>query len=226
MRWTVVIPVKSLPAAKSRLAPLSPDAESHAALVRALRRDTVGAARAAEGVARVLLVLDAAPGADADANADELPPGTHHIVQRQDGLNGALRDGAEHARACWPADGVALLVGDLPALQPAELSDALATAADGGDVCFVADAEGIGTTMLTGRPGVVPDPRFGAGSAARHHEIATALPAGPGLRRDIDTAEDLRSAAAELVLGPATAEELATRTTTWGPAPAVHLGLG
>jgi 2-phospho-L-lactate guanylyltransferase len=190
VRWTVVIPAKALPEAKSRLLPASSDGAAHRRLVEAIRADTVAAARAADGVARVLVVADR-------------PDGDGVLVQVQPGLNAALTEAAAHATQFWPDDGVAALVGDLPALRPDELADALASAAERPSA-FVPDASGTGTTLLTAAPGTSLRPRFGPGSAARHRETASAVPGGPGLRHDVDTAEDLRSAAA-LGLGPATA---------------------
>jgi 2-phospho-L-lactate guanylyltransferase len=195
--WTVVIPAKAVRDAKSRLLPASDGPDGHRRLVEAIRADTLAAARAATGVARVLLVTDR-PGL----------PGA--IVQTRAGLNAALAEVAEHAARTWPGDGVAALVGDLPALQPAALAEALA-AAEAHQHSFVPDAAGTGTTLLAAAPGATLRPAFGLGSAARHAVHATALPAAPGLRRDVDTAADLH-AAAELGLGPATAAELAART--------------
>ncbi len=191
MRWTVVIPVKALPAAKSRLAPASADPDAHRRLVEAIRADTMAAAAGAPSVARILLVTDAGQA------------GPDTVVQTRPGLNGALRDAAEHAARHWPGDGIAALVGDLPSLRSAELDDALGQAALAGGG-FVADADGTGTTLLAAVPGRALEPRFGPGSASRHAEIVGALPAGAGLRRDVDTAEDLRRAAAGPGVGPRT----------------------
>jgi 2-phospho-L-lactate/phosphoenolpyruvate guanylyltransferase len=193
VRWTVLLPVKALPTAKTRLLPASADPVAHQRLVEALRADTLAAAGAAEGVARVLIVADR-PGI---AGA---------LVQAQPGLNAALAEGAEHAASSWPADGIAALVGDLPALRPGELAAALAAAA-AHPRTFVPDAAGTGTTMLAALPGTALAPAFGVGSAARHALSATPLEAGPGLRQDVDTADDLR-AAADLGVGPATAAAL------------------
>jgi 2-phospho-L-lactate guanylyltransferase len=179
MRWTLLVPVKALPGAKSRLLGASTDPESHRQLVEAIRSDTLQAARAAAGVARVVLVDG-------------------------DGLNDALRSAADDAARRWPNDGVAALVADLPALRPAELDSALATAA-GHPRAFVSDSAGTGTTMLAARPGVALDPEFGPGSAARHAATAVRLDAGPGLRRDVDTADELTDAI-RLGVGPATTE--------------------
>jgi len=197
MRWTIVLPVKTLPAAKTRLLSASASPAAHRRLVEAVRADTLSAASAADGVARVLIVTDRAGLPDA-------------LVQIRPGLNPALTEAAEHAAREWPADGVVALVGDLPALRPDELAAALIAAA-AHPRSFVPDAEGTGTTLLAARPGVALQPAFGTGSAARHGSIAVALDAGPGLRRDVDTAADLRAAAA-VGLGPATAAELGKAT--------------
>jgi len=194
VRWTVIIPAKALPEAKSRLLPAAADPAQHRRLVLAIRADTLAAAAAAEGVARVLVVTDRPGIPDA-------------LVQTSPGLNAALRDAAERAARNWTEDGVAALVGDLPALQPGALGAALAQAA-GHRRSFVPDAAGTGTTLLAVQPGVPLDPAFGAHSAARHACSAVALDAEPSLRQDVDTADDLQ-VAADLGLGPATAAALA-----------------
>lgn len=180
MMWTVLVPLRSLPTAKSRLAASTP-AELFERLVDAIRADTLAAVRAAAPVARVVVIGDRA-GAGIT------------LVQSRPGLNAALRDGAAYAGTRWPHDGVAALVGDLPAVRPEELSAALDAAAD-HPAAFVADRPGTGTTLLTARPGTTLDPRFGEGSAARHAAVATPLRAGPGLRHDVDTGDDLAAAA-------------------------------
>jgi 2-phospho-L-lactate guanylyltransferase len=199
VRWTVVIPAKALPDAKSRLLPASVDDAAHRRLVGAIRADTLAAAGAAENVARVLVITDR-PG----------EPGA--LVQSAPGLNAALREAARHAADCWPEDGVVALVGDLPALRPAELS-AVLTAAAGHRRSFVPDAPGTGTTLLAATPGAPLEPGFGPGSAARHAVSAVQLAAGPSVRHDVDTADDLGDAAA-LGLGPATAAVLADSVVT------------
>jgi 2-phospho-L-lactate/phosphoenolpyruvate guanylyltransferase len=199
VRWTVIIPAKALPEAKSRLLPASSDDAAHRQLVEAIRADTVAAAQATPEVARVLLVADR-------------PAGEGVLVQVRPGLNAALTEGAEYAARSWPDDGVATLVGDLPALRPDELSAALAGAAEHAHA-FVPDAAGTGTTLLTAAPGRVLRPAFGPGSAVRHAATAARIAAGPGLRHDVDTTEDLY-AAAELGLGPATGALLAGSSIT------------
>jgi 2-phospho-L-lactate guanylyltransferase len=188
IRWTVLVPLRALPSAKSRLAETVPP-EVHADLVEAIRADTLEAVHATESVARVVVIGDR-PGRGVT------------LVQTSDGLNGALRDGAALAAEHWPDDGIAALVGDLPALRAADLATALDAAAEVA-AGFVPDSSGTGTTLLTVTPGTALDPRFGVGSAGRHGEIASALPAADGLRADVDTAADL-AAAAHRGLGPRT----------------------
>lgn len=191
--WTIVVPIKVMPNAKSRLA-VSLSAAHHIELVHAIRADTLAVARR---VARVVVVADAStPDAD--------------LVQRSAGLNGALRDGAAYANRRWPRDGIAALVGDLPALQADELSAALAAAYE-HPRSYIADAAGTGTTFLAAHAGVALDPQFGIDSAARHGATAVPLAAGPGLRCDVDTPEDLDAAVA-IGLGPATATVFARWT--------------
>src|SRR5699024_2164902 len=110
------------------------------------------------------------------------------------GLAAAVRTGREAARGAGPGTtGRAVLLGDLPALRAHELLAAL-TACAAHASAVVPDADGTGTVLLPATVGL-PDPQFGAGSAARHGERATRLELDlPGLRRDVDTAEDLTTA--------------------------------
>ncbi len=200
LHWTIVVPLKALPAAKSRLVPASPDPAGHVQLVDAIRADTLAVAASA---GRLLVIFDQHPVDEVSTLALPQPV----LVQSGDGLNQALREAADYVHAQWPDDGVAALVGDLAALRPGDLEATLAEAAN-HPRGFVADLAGTGTTLLTARPGVDLDPGFGLGSAARHARIAHPLSAAVGLRLDIDTAADLDQAR-ELGLGPSTRALLA-----------------
>jgi 2-phospho-L-lactate guanylyltransferase len=196
----VVVPVKRLGVAKSRLYAVGRPRPEHEELALSLALDTVAAALGAPGVARVLVVTDdpAAAAGVAAAGAVVLPD------EPDAGLNPALAYGAGAAGRLAPADGIASLSADLPALRPAELGAALRAAA-GHDRAFVPDADGTGTTLLATAPGLPVQPRYGPGSAAAHRATGAAELVGdwPSLRHDVDTAADLR-AAASLGLGPAT----------------------
>jgi 2-phospho-L-lactate guanylyltransferase len=201
VHWTVVIPAKALPEAKSRLAAMSSSPSAHRRLVEAIRSDTVAATLACDVVARVVLVVDRL------TDEPVLDDRVVVLVQGTSGLNAAVADGARHAFEGWPTDGVAALVGDLPALRPEELSVALSAAAEHASA-YVPDASGTGTTMLAVTPGHEIVPAFGLGSAARHARTAIAIEtAGASLRTDVDTADDLHDAV-DLGLGPATCAEL------------------
>jgi 2-phospho-L-lactate guanylyltransferase len=190
--WSLVVPVKVLARAKSRLTGL--DARGRAALALAMAADTVAAAVACPAVRRVIVVTD-----DAAARAELAGLGATIISDDPAaGLNAALAFGAGYAQARWPRRGRAGLAADLPALSPSELARALA-AADGARQAFVPDAAGTGTTLYTAGPGEPFCPRFGPASRAAHKaDGATELNIGgiPGLRRDVDTVSDLKLAAA------------------------------
>lgn len=190
--WTVVMPVKVLGQAKSRLAVLA--GARRPALALALASDTVAAVRECPEVARVLVVTS-----DTEVAAALSALEAHVVPDEPDrGLNDALAHGASVAARRWPGTGIAALTADLPALRPAELGAAL-NAASRAPASFVADAARVGTTMYATVPGEEFAPLFGGGSRERHARSgATELAPGPvpGLRHDVDTPGDLRAAVA------------------------------
>jgi 2-phospho-L-lactate guanylyltransferase len=200
LRWSLVIPVKVLARAKSRLASLAGSRRGELAL--AMAADTVASALACPAIAAVIVVTD-----DGAAGAELAGLGAHVVADEPGaGLNPALVFGAAYADARWPGRGRAGLAADLPALDPAEIGRALA-AASGWAQAFVPDAAGSGTTLYTAGPTAAFCPRFGPGSRQQHRAggaVELDLPGLPGLRRDVDTPADLRSAAV-LGLGPRTA---------------------
>jgi 2-phospho-L-lactate/phosphoenolpyruvate guanylyltransferase len=224
----LVVPIKELRHAKSRLvgatvglvpAPERPAA--HAGLALALAADTLAAVLAST-VRRIAVVT-----ADPRAAALVRPAGRDHagsprrafvVDDPGAGLNAAVRAGVERLQrvpdgvgevtAPAPAP-VAALLGDLPALRPAELDEALARAvavlADGAPAAYVADHTGEGTTLLVlARPGH-GGPHFGQGSARAHAAAGAVALAGawPGLRHDVDVPADLERVRS-LGAGPAT----------------------
>ncbi len=195
--WSVLMPVKVLAQAKSRLAGLAGPRRGDLAL--ALACDTVTAVLGADAVARVIVITD-----DEVARAALTALGALVVPDEpRDGLNAALRHGAAYAAARWPADGTAALSADLPALRPEQISRALRAAA-AWPTAFVADAAGDGTTLYTAVPGAAFRPSFGLASRARHAmggAVELVLDGVPGLRRDVDTPSDLRRAVT-LGLGP------------------------
>lgn len=203
LSWSVVVPVKRLARAKTRLQPPARVARAQLALAMAL--DTVQAAMACEAVGEVVVVCD-----DDEAIHALRRLGAQVVGDEPDaGLNPALRHGIGHVRRTRPESGVALLSSDLPALRPHDLSAALSAAA-AYNVSVVADVAGTGTVLLTAAAGVEVHPAFGPASLMSHLAAgAVALSAPlPGLRRDVDTAADLAEARA-LGLGPHTTAVLA-----------------
>ncbi len=200
--WGVVVPVKRLARAKTRLAAYGGVLRSELAL--AFAADVVVAALRCEVVERVLVVTD-------DALAARLLAGLGATVVADApdaGLNPALQHGADLLRGEHPGCGVATVSADLPSLRPEDLAAVLRQVAPGGRA-FVADADGQGTTLLAAGPRADLAPAYGGGSRLRHLASGAAeLPGPAALRRDVDTPEDLRRAAA-LGLGPRTAEVFA-----------------
>jgi 2-phospho-L-lactate/phosphoenolpyruvate guanylyltransferase len=213
VNWTVLLPVKVLARAKSRLAVLAGPRRWELAL--AMASDTVAAVVGCPEVARVIVITsDPVAGEQLAALGAVVVPELHRVEQQpqtadgsQDALNAALLHGAAVASRRWPGTGLAALTADLPALRPAELAAALRSAAEAGQAAsgtaFVPDAAGVGTTLYAAGPSGDFRPAFGGASRARHAlagavELALdgVLDGVPGLRRDVDTADDLRAAVA------------------------------
>lgn len=197
--WVVIMPIKRFADAKRRLEGVG----DRAAVAEALTRDTLAAVASSRKVRMVLVMTD-------DPHlVEDLRLPVAAVVRTQDspGLNGAVSDGLAYAGESWPDFGVAVLQGDLPALTPDDL-DAVLEAAEELPLGLVPDADGIGTAMITGRPGVPLLPAFGEASATRHQELGhKPIRAPERLRRDVDTPADLRTAV-RLGVGRHTAEVL------------------
>src|ERR1700722_3493934 len=216
--WTVLLPVKVLAQAKSRLAVLAGERRHELAL--ALASDTVSAVVACPQVARVIVVTsDPVAGPRLSALGAQIVPEALRRTDDQteaarpspDGsqhqLNAALLHGAAVAARRWPGTGLAALTADLPALRPAERAAALRAASDVAGPVFVPDAAGVGTTMYAVATAGQFRPMYGGASRARHAAGGAAelvLGGIAGLRQDVDTPDDLRAAVA-LGVGPRTA---------------------
>jgi 2-phospho-L-lactate guanylyltransferase len=209
--WTIVLPVKGGPLAKSRLG-------ARPQVAAAIALDCLEAALACPSVGRCVVVT-----ADRSTGAAARAAGARVVAESRPGagLVAAIGDGlaAVRAGAPWSAGRTGVLLADLPALRPVDLEAALA-AVDGRLaarpaplMCAVPDAEGSGTVLLAAaRPGDL-DPAFGPDSLAEHVRRG-AVPLDldlPRLRRDVDTAADLE-AALGLGLGPRTASAVRERT--------------
>ncbi|WP_245834133.1 2-phospho-L-lactate guanylyltransferase [Streptomyces aidingensis] len=217
--WVLVVPLKPLRLAKSRLAAAAGD-ELRPALALAFALDTVAAALRCPAVAGVLVVTED-PAAGERLRGLGGPPGGTGVPEGRvavlpdgpgRGLNAAVTHGVRAVRAGAGPSGarggrapVAALNADLPALRPEELARVLGAAA-GHARSFLADAAGSGTTLLAVAPGTEPAPAFGPHSRARHlasGAVELAPPGVAGARQDVDTGDDLRAALA-LGAGPHT----------------------
>ncbi len=182
--FALLVPVKTLTLAKSRLEVAGHDEREP--LMRAFALDAITAAARCAAVAQVYVVTDER-GFEVE--------GAVRLDDEGDGdLNRALHHASRRVRLLDPSLGVAAMCADLPSLVP----DDLATALDAGLAprWFVADASGSGTTMLAAGPGMELDPHFGDHSAYRH-EQSGATPVRvevPTLRQDVDTETDLAAA--------------------------------
>jgi 2-phospho-L-lactate guanylyltransferase len=195
----VVIAVKELSAAKTRLSP-GVDGDARRELVLAMLTDTLAAVRAA-GLDQVVVVSPDMSVAEAARTG-----GAHIVVDRGDVLNGdvlnaAFAVGIDHALSLWPGSRIMVLQADLPAVRPESLIAALERSAD-LDRSFIADHSGTGTTALflnAVGDSAADTLRFGAHSAREHRrrgaiELGEDTGRWPDLRIDVDTVEDLWAA--------------------------------
>jgi 2-phospho-L-lactate guanylyltransferase len=200
----LIIAVKRLAAAKTRLAPMF-SAAARENIVLGMLVDTLTAAAEVRDLCRITVVTpDAVAAATAvDLGAQVLPDPTPdgHLNPLNNAVTAAERAMSEFV------PNLVVLQGDLPALQTRELTEAIAAARQHRR-SFVADRAGTGTAALFAF-GVALDPHFGPNSCALHRRSGAVELTGawPGLRCDIDTPDDL-AAARRLRLGPATERAL------------------
>lgn len=220
----VLVPIKRLSCAKSRLSPTMGD-ECRRRVVLAMLDDTLRALDASEAVEAVTVITpDAAAAAQAGKRGMRVLP-EHAVDDTADRLNEVLAAAARTVRSAGGPAHLAVVQADLPALRTDEFGAAFraaltAAGCSGADDdtagarparrpdgrAFVADRPGLGTTALFACGAETAlHPRFGTGSAATHSASgATPLVgAWPGLRSDVDTLEDLAHAQ-RLGAGPAT----------------------
>lgn len=186
----LLIAARGGPGAKSRLSPaLSPD--DRAGLTVVMLQDMLDAATKTPGIGRLWVVTPTAELARIAAAGGARP-----ILQPEPAdLNGAfalaLAEASEHA----PYDVAALLPGDLPLLQPADLEAALALARTHA-VVLARTLDG-GTGALVLRAGARPPLAFGEDSFASHAAGAEAMGLSVArlealsLAQDVDGPDDL-----------------------------------
>ncbi len=183
----MVVPVKRTAIGKTRLR--VPAGVARADLALAFALDTLTAVYRVIPPEDVAVVTD-----DPTVTAYVEQRGGRRVPDPGRGLNPAVAAGLlALAEDGAPGPG-AVLLGDLPALTPAELRAGLRACAV-SESSVVADVEGSGTVLLGHHDLTRIVPRFGPGSAARHARDARLLT--PDLRRlrtDVDTDVALREA--------------------------------
>lgn len=193
----MVVPVKGGDEAKTRLAlPV----EARRSLATAMALDCLDAALRTPEVGLVVCVTD-----DPEVAGRAREVGAATVSAGRPGLAAAVEAGL----ASLAPGPTAVLVADLPALRPDDLSAVLHEAEAQPGPVLVADADGTGSVLVADRDQAPPH-RFGAGSALAHTALGARALAGDraGLRRDVDTLQAL-SQALDLGVGTRTREAVA-----------------
>jgi 2-phospho-L-lactate guanylyltransferase len=215
MSLWVLVPVKPLDQAKSRLAGALAPAE-RASLVQSLLERTVGILRQVPAIAEILIVTGdpAVAGWASQAGNRVLRTGCEPDLNRE--LASATRLVQEQH-----AEGVLILHADLPRVTAADVQAMAARAAAAPIVILAPDRHRRGTNALLCAPPGLIEYRFGPDSFALHCAQAQAAGAAleicnaPGLALDLDLPEDLELLRADvqgpmLTSPPGTAQEKAS----------------
>ena len=188
----IVLPVKSLDAAKARLAPLLTPLE-RAALTLAMLEDVLDATSAVPGwdtwvVSPDEAVLEVAARRGATTLAEAEPP-----------LGAAIRQTEEEALGRG-FDALAVLLPDTPLITAAALTRALHTL---GSIVLAPATDRHGTNLLLRRPPRVIDARFGPDSFPKHLQgaadagLPVSLVERPELAFDLDAPDDILTVLAD-----------------------------
>ena len=204
----VVLPLKSLDRAKSRLAPALPPGDRRR-LMRAMVLDVLAACRAARRAERVAIVT-----ADPDWQALARAQGCDVIDELIEiGYPAAADLACRSLERRGDVRHVAVLPGDLPLLDAGELDQVMAALAEGARYVIVPSRDGQGTNCVAQRLPLEVPLRHGPQSFDRHLRLAAAAGIAPtvlrlsGLGHDVDLPEDI-AALPQARLGPETARAL------------------
>jgi 2-phospho-L-lactate guanylyltransferase len=184
---TAIVPLKALARSKQRLADHLADTERRA-LVASLFTHVVQVCATAPQVDDVCAVVGDDAGADLARSA-----GVLYVREPAAGLNGAVA----HATARVRTTASLVVVADLPQLSVSDIGQVVAAGGGGDPVVVVARTHDGGTGALLRRPAAVIAPAFGPASATRHlaaaqrGHVRAVLLSPPGLRHDVDRADDL-----------------------------------
>ena len=188
-----LVPVKSLSAGKSRLAPVLPDKEREALSVYMLEK--VLDALLLTGRFHWIGVVTDDPRVEAVAREREA-----HTL-REDGAINENRSITYGSRICREMGANSLLVihADLPLVTAGDIETLISTGGGAPKVVICPSKEGTGTNALYRTPPEVIPACFGPGSFSRHVAEAAArnIPwekcSLPGIAMDLDTPDDLEN---------------------------------
>lgn len=219
MQATAIVPIKRFAQAKRRLLDAI-DPPARAALLRAMLGDLLAALDATRSVERVVVVTGEGRAEKVALEAAKRLATPIEVLRDpgEPGHSEAATLGIVRAKALG-AECVALLPGDCPLLEPAELDGALERMR-AGRVAVIPDRHGSGTNGLLMAPPDAIGPAFGAGSRERHLDRASR--AGydavtdelDSLALDLDTPADLEALRAALAAAPAVAPATAAALTS------------
>jgi len=181
--YAVVVPIRSLTTAKSRLR-ISDTVRSDLALAFFL--DTIAALERSTEVERIVVV-----SRDATIHR-HVRDRCNVVADDETGLPAAIDRGIEKLRKISHSGPVAVVLPDLP-YATAGAFDMLLDSAREHLRAYLADATGTGTTCVTAASTEAVIHRFGPDSARAHAEAGLAaldIPV-PGLRTDVDVVDDL-----------------------------------
>ncbi len=189
----VIIPVKPLARAKSRLAPvLSPEQRSQ--LAELLMRHAIRVVKPIKEVAGVLVI-----SRDTKALSIARDMGAHTVQESgTPELNHALMRATQVVRG-FRGDAVLILPADLPLISPEDVIGMIELGHEDNSIVIATDSREDGTNaMLTRPPGLIPY-SYGVGSYQRH--MMAAREVGAVVRRfhserlmlDIDVPTDLEA---------------------------------
>ncbi|MGB7538415.1 MAG: 2-phospho-L-lactate guanylyltransferase [Anaerolineales bacterium] len=191
MKCWVIVPVKRLSAAKSRLAAMLTIGQRRE-LVCALLAHTLRALHGVKGITGKIVV-----GKDRAVRNIAINRGAVFVPEKtRDGLNRALARAAREA-VRRGADAVVVLPADLPLLKKADIVGALKHAGKPPFLVMAPDRLGRGTNLLLMAPPGLIRFSFGDRSFRRHREAARSVDAKvfvirrASLAQDLDCPEDL-----------------------------------
>jgi 2-phospho-L-lactate guanylyltransferase len=196
-----LVPVKALPAAKSRLLPHL-GADTARRLSIAMLGDVLEALARVPTLARIAVVT---PDATVAQTAREA--GAEALLQPDPGLNPAV-ESAGAALAPGPEDGLLVVLADVAGVRAEEIETLIGTL-QGRGVALAPSRDG-GTSALLRIPRDVIPAGFGPGSAKVHRDLAerAGVPfhelALPSLAIDVDEPADLEALRSGASAGPRT----------------------